>query len=311
MKEPVKRIVVISSYAAETLCAFGAQDRIVGVDEYTKKNAKELKTFLEVKPSVGKSYNWDMEKILELNPDIVLTYAVSSFMSPEDEETLNAAGIPLVQMDFYVVYNYFREIRAMGWMLDNQERAEELIKLEKQYFDLIEERVKDLKEEQKPRVYLESWVDYYTFGSGTSNYDSLIECGGISIFADLSGYSKVDPEAVIERNPQVIIKMVYAGMVSCPNGYDVTDTGPMEEFRNTIMSRPGFDNLDAVKSGHVYLLSNNAASTHSSVWRSYIAKYLHPDLFEDIDPVAIHREWLERFLGIEYKGVYAYPTYPV
>ncbi|MHC1576054.1 MAG: ABC transporter substrate-binding protein [Methanosarcinaceae archaeon] len=299
---PIEKIVVFSNYAAETICTLGAQDKIVGVDDWTKKT-KVLETFVEDKAVINKKGGWDMEKILELNPDIVITYGGRSY--PNYEKILNAAGIQLVQMDFYVVYYWDKETRNLGWMLNNNERAEELIDFEQQHFDLIEERVKDLEEEQKPRFYQESGKDYHTYGPGQTNYDTPIACGGISIFADLpTTYGEIDPEAVLERNPQVIIKMMAGSML--PHGYDVTDTGPMEELRNAIMSRPGWDRIDAVKNGRVYLISNEAAGIHTCIWRSYVAKWFHPELFEDVDPVEIHREWLETFLGIEYKGVYAY-----
>ena len=51
----------------------------------------------------------------------------------------------------------------------------------------------------------------------------------------------MDPEALIERNPQVILKQVSLNM--CPIGYDVTDTGPLDDLRNDIMSRPGWDHI--------------------------------------------------------------------
>ena len=304
---PIESIVTTNiDKGPETLCALGEQDKIVGVTDYAKKR-KELKTFLKDKPSVGKFTKWDLEMIMELKPDIVLALSLRSY--PEYEKQLNAAGIPLVQMDFFQMKKHSREVRNLGWMLDNQERAEELINFEQQYLGLIEERVKDLKEEQKPRVYFEGFSDYKAAGPGSSNHAATIACGGINIFADLpTSSATIDPEAVIVRNPQVIIRYVSAGL---PSGYDVTDTDPMEELRNDIMSRPGWDQIDAVKNEKVYIVSCDTKSTHSSVYYSYIAKWLHPDLFQDIDPVESHSEWFERFLGIEYKGVYAYPTYPV
>jgi len=57
----------------------------------------------------------------------------------------------------------------------------------------------------------------------------------------------------------------------------------------------------------VYIISSDAKSTYTSVYYSYIARWLHPDRFEDIDPIEIHREWFKKFLDIEYRGVYAYP----
>jgi iron complex transport system substrate-binding protein len=40
-----------------------------------------------------------------------------------------------------------------------------------------------------------------------------------------------------------------------------------------------------------------------------MAKWMHPELFADIDPEAMNAEYLERFHGMPYRGVYVYP-YP-
>ena len=307
---PLERIVSISgTYGPETFCAFGVGDRLVGVADSAKKT-KELETYLKDVPGVGGFITVDAEMILKLKPQIVETYVCTYKYHSELEKALNAAGIKLVAIDFHKPKTYSNAIRTMGYMLNKQERAEELINFEQQHLNLIKERVDDLTDEQKPRVYYETYKDYQTFGSGNAEDVLLIMCGGINIFAELpAGYTIIDSEAVIKRNPQVILKMVSLNM--CPIGYDVTNTGPMDELRNGIMKRPGWDHTDAVKNGKVYLISGRTGSTHSCVRNSYIAKWFHPELFEDIDPVEIHREWMEGFLGIEYKGVYAYPTYPV
>ena len=309
---PIERIVALGgSYCPEALCAFGVHDKIVGVDEWVAKLRPELKTFLEDKPSVGKYNNPDIEKILELEPDIVLTYAYKCW--PVVDKPLKAAGIPVVHMDFHHPEKHSRAIRTTGYILDKQERAEELISFELQHLNLIKERVEDLEPEQKTRVYFE-FSDKYSTAAGGCSFDAvIIACGGINIFSDMKGYYvEVDPEAVIVRNPQVIIRHAKWHGKYVPAGYGVTDTSQMEELRNAIMSRPGWDHIDAVKNDRVYVIHYpSTKSTHMSIFNSYIAKWLHPELFEDIDPVAIHREWMERFLGIEYQGVYAYPTYPV
>ena len=312
---PIERMVVINNYAAEALCTFGAQDRIVGVagNWVTKKSA--ITDLVGDKPSVGKSCaNIDLEKVIELKPDIVITWTGEYFSGIE--EPLNAVGIPLVQMDFHQMEKYSREISNLGWLLNNNDRAEELINFEQQHIDLIKERVKDLKPEEKILAYIISGIGYgvptHTVGKGTSMHSNIELCGGINIFDDEKGYVTVDPEAVIVRNPQVIFAPTWSGAKAGALGYDITDTSSVEEVRTeAIMNYPGFDHIDAVKHGRVYFVSYGALSTHSCIWLSYMAKYFYPELFEDIDPVAIHREWMETFLGVEYKGVYAYPTYPV
>ena len=313
---PIESIAALSgTYGAYTLCAMGEADKIVAVAEDAKSRG-EIRDLIEDVPGVGKFTVWDIEKILELNPDIVLAYAYYDSCACEYRETLDAAGIPLVRMDFFQLEIYSREIRNLGWMLGNKERAEELINFEQQHLGLIEERVKDLDEEQKPRVYYAAFSCYYgeptrTYGKGSSAHDTIEFCGGINIFADLEGSVTVDPEEVVVRNPQVIYTNTWSG-ATCPLGYDITDTGPVEECRqDMIMDWPGWDTTDAVKNGRVYVIASDARSVHPSIFNSYVAKWFHPDLFEDIDPVEIHREWIETFLGIEYKGVYTYPTYPM
>ena len=48
---------------------------------------------------------------------------------------------------------------------------------------------------------------------------------------------------------------------------------------------------------------------------AYTAKWLHPDLFEDLDPQAVHQEYIDRFQGIDFDvkehGVFVYPPLPL
>ena len=300
---PVERIVATGgTYGPETLCALGLQDKIVGVCEGAKKRG-ELRTPMADKTLVGRSYSsGDMEKILELKPDIVLAY---SGHYPDYEKQLDASDILLVGMDFHKPENYSTEIRNIGRMMCVEERAYELIDFEQQQLNIIEGRVQDITPEQKPRVYFESYKDFTTYGTGSS-VDTIVACGGVNIFTDLPAQSvTVCPESVLVRNPEVIIKQVWAGTIS--SGYDVDDNGEMKRLRDRIMNRPGWDCIDAVRNGRVYIINSDAKSTHASVYYSYIARWLHPDRFEDIDPIEVHREWFEEFLDIEYRGVYAYP----
>lgn len=78
------------------------------------------------------------------------------------------------------------------------------------------------------------------------------------------------------------------------------------------MSRPGWDDINAVKNGDVYILSIDVfAGAKYFVGLNYLAKILHPDLFSDLDPEAVHQEYITRFQGLDYDldkhGVFVYP----
>jgi iron complex transport system substrate-binding protein len=304
---PLERIVSIAgSYGPETFCALGVQDKLVGVASYAKENSKQLEEFLQEIPAVGSSKSPDVEVILNLNPQIVHSYECYYDSQTELEETLNSMSIHLVPLDFHKPTNFPNAIMTIGYLLNEQNRAQELIDFEEYYLGLIDERTEMLEDEDKPTVYLESYLDYRTAGPGSSENDNALpRCGGINIFDDVTGVVYIDPESVIRRNPEVVLRLVHDGQVL--SGYGVTDVGPINELREQTINRPGWESIDAVKNNRVYLISTSSESTHMSVFLMYVAKCLHPELFEDVDPEQIYEEWFHRFLGVDYLGVYAYP----
>jgi iron complex transport system substrate-binding protein len=98
---------------------------------------------------------------------------------------------------------------------------------------------------------------------------------------------------------------------------DVNDTVGIAEIREEIMSRPELQNVNAVKTGKVYVISGYimAAGPRSGcryfVQDAYDAKWFHPELFEDLDPKAIHQEYLTEFQGLDIdldeEGVFVHP----
>jgi iron complex transport system substrate-binding protein len=80
------------------------------------------------------------------------------------------------------------------------------------------------------------------------------------------------------------------------------------EKRDEIMSRPELRDTTSVRNGRVYI-------SHLSLRRGprlvgyilHLAKWFHPDLFDDIDPVAVEKDILRKFYGLDLEGTWAYP----
>ena len=298
---PINSIVALGgSYGPEMLCVLGAADNITAVAEYAKTRG-EYRDLIKDK-AVAASSEWDMEKVLDLKPDIVLAYAIYDYT--RERNILEKEGITLVQMNFHKPETYSHEVRNLGWLLDRKERAEDLISFEEKHLDFIRDRVNELAEEEKPRVYSEGKDWLYASGSSTSRAIEL--CGGNNIFKDVVGTKDIDPEEVISLDPQIIIRLTSTAAIP-ESGYDALDSSQMAEAVELIKGRNGLEVIDAVKNDRVYIISSDAASIHPSILCSYVAKWLHPELFSDMDPVSIHRDWLKEFLGVDFKGVYAYP----
>jgi len=114
---------------------------------------------------------------------------------------------------------------------------------------------------------------------------------------------------VIEQNPEIIVYSMSQGQY-----HGSTPTiEEMEAKRKEIMSLPGFENIDAVKTGRVYITDIKMASGLSElVAMLYYAKWFHPDLFQDIDPRTVHEELLRKYFDMDIDGIYqAYPEAPV
>lgn len=300
---PVEKIVTLAgSYGPEMLLAFGIQPE--AITEQSKSHAVQLQDIMENIPTVGTYQEPDIEAIIELNPQLVHCYEsryIKAGSYEKLENGLKDIGINLVALDFHNPSTFNNAIRIMGYLLGDQRRADLLIDFEESNMNLIKERTKKLTDEQRTSVYLESSKDLATRGPGDATYESIILCGGRSIFDDISApYPTVESEAVIQRNPQAIIKV--------PDGLAATDSAePLKSLRDSIADRAGWEDLDAVKNDRVYVINGGTKSVHNSIFCLFLAKALYPDLFKDVDPESIYRQWYNKFLGTDNDLAIVYP----
>ncbi len=119
-------------------------------------------------------------------------------------------------------------------------------------------------------------------------------------------YPQVNKEWIVERNPQVVVKL---GTSKLPLGYEEKDTNRIEKYANKIITRTGWNKIDAVKNKKVYIMSNEiGTSTRSVVGIYYLAKWCYPGKFKDLNPEKVHKELLEKFYNVKYKGIWTYPN---
>jgi len=157
--------------------------------------------------------------------------------------------------------------------------------------------------------------EYQRYRASTSDVPPIESAGGRSIFAGKGEIQEVNPEDVIAANPDVIIRIMG------DEDYDLRDaddTGKLEETRREIMSRPELQNTTAVKEGRVYLIASPLwtympfSGCRHFIGVAYLAKWLHPDLFKDLDPQAVHQRYLTEFQGLDYdlgkRGTLVYPV---
>ncbi len=175
--------------------------------------------------------------------------------------------------------------------------------------------VQDLEPDEKPLVFLETAAGWSTdeccktFGS--FNYGRFVELAGgrnygSTLFTAFS--SDVSLEGIIAANPAVIIGTGANWAEARP---EVTSTllgyeGDPEENQTRLeklAARDGFKDLDAVRNGRFHSIYHQFYNSPFHVVAiQQLAKWIHPDLFEDLDPEATFVELHERFLPFDYSG---------
>ena len=314
VKKPVKRIIALDDGNGEPLRVLGAEDQVVGVGSSLATHdilLPEMSKLPVVAWGGGGGYT-DYEKVIALKPDLFFAFAAWGWCHRVPEK-LEPYGIPVLLLDCMSLSQMEEEIRKLGYVVGEVDRAEEFVNFHERCQDNIKERTEGLSEDEKPRVYIESiaWgggSPYQTALKGSKLDEACTMAGGINIAHDIERGSKIDAEWVIYQNPDIIVKAMWK------SGYHVEDTTGMKAIREEIMNRPELANVNAVKNGNVYGISADLAGSgmQGFVSAAYMAKWLHPNLFKDLDPEAIHQEYIDRFIRIDYdvkRGAFFYPPF--
>lgn len=291
-----KRIVSLNDEASELICAFGAADQLAGVSD-----SCDFPSILKDKAKAGKSMEPDLKKIAAAKPDLVIA---GTALKKEVLADLQKTGVPVFLFDCRKFESMARNIEILGGIVGKESEAKEYASFIKKYFAMIKQRTKDLPAGKKPRVYLEDDKDYATFGYSSEGARIIETAGGRNVAADQSAKAPVvNSRWVVAKNPRVIVK--YVG--TAPDGG--VSEAVLKKKKDGITARAEWKNIAAVKNDRVYLLTCDACSgPRAVIGLACLAKWLHPDLFKDLDPEALRREISEKFYSQEVKVNWAYPS---
>lgn len=239
LKEPATRVVALTAADCEILCALGCEDALVGRGEYCNYPASVLE-----KPSVESGYETNIEQIIALEPQVVLMATMAQ--TKEQADQLSAAGIQTAISNAQDIEGVYTSIRMIGALMGREAEADAMIHDMQAAFAGIAEK----SEQSGKTVYFEvSPLEYglWTAGKGTFMDELATLCGLTNAFADVEGWGQISEEQVLERNPDYIVTItMYFG------------EGPttVEE----IMSRPGWDKLQAVEKQQILNADNDEIS---------------------------------------------------
>ncbi|WP_313591014.1 ABC transporter substrate-binding protein [Agrobacterium cavarae] len=328
---PVKHVILGEGRQIYFLAALDKNnpfEHVVGWrDDLPKADPETYEAYLAKYPDIAKlpkfggmkDGTFDIEQAVALKPDVILMNIDAKTATEEAGyiEKLGKVGIPLVYVDFREkpMENTEPSMRLMGKLMGKEAVAEDFIKFRS---DSIK-RVTDVLEKENPKkpvVFVEragGYSDDCCMSFGNENFGKMVEiAGGINMAKGIipGTFGTVNPEQIIASNPDQIIITggKWDAYVPGGNWVGVGYGADLKEARRkleALTKRPGFTGVKAVANGNVHAIWHQFYNNpYQFVAIQEIAKWLHPDLFKDLDPEATFKELHERFLPLEYKPGY-------
>lgn len=261
IEEEPEKIVSLNPSSTEMIFALGLGDKVVGVS--SNCNYPEEATTKEI---VGDYEGVNLERVVELDPDLVLVYG---FIDEEDAAVFEGAGITVISFLGESISEVVENIKILGKATGRNQEAEELTDAMLEKKDEIVEKVKD---QESVKVFYEIWHDPL-MGAGKGSFmDELITLTGAqNIAEDADGaYPQYDIEQLIERDTDVYLTSQAMD--------DITE--------ESIKARPGYESLTAIKNDRIHLFKGTEADMVSRPGPrivdalELVAKAIYPDAFK-------------------------------
>jgi len=232
------RIVSLLPSNTEILFALGLWEKVVGVTNWCNYPAETEKV-----EKIGDAFNLNLEKIVSLNPDLVVLGKGS--VMEEAAAFFQDNGIESVTVNPASVQETLEGILYLGEVTGTRSEAEGIVAAMQKSLDALQEKTKGLADSEKPRVFVLIDPEYlFTVGRGEFLHELVERAGGINIAADLGeGYFVISEESVVEKDPDLILSTFY--------------------IMDAVKARDAWKEMRAVKDDQVFEVTGDLVSRQS------------------------------------------------
>ncbi len=306
---PLKRVVIFNRYTTEFVRAIGAMDAVVGTDIDVGRHGRYWPTVTREMFAGQGGMSPNYEAIVAMRPDAVLM--------PRNSDWARAAtllapmGIAVVVVTAWDYLKHASNVELLGRLFAQPQRAAELNRWFLSWRAKLDDRIAPIALADRPRVYFEEVGDWRSVLPGSGWHDMIEAAGGRNLFGDVRlgdatsprgsvNNFVVDPEEVLARRPEAIVKLQ-------PGQYEPHPREFAREVLEQLARRPALASLPAVRALRVYHLSYYLAGGCSKITGALqLAQWLHPQRLRGLEPLQAMDEWLERWQGVPRQRGYAW-----
>ena len=256
-----ERIISLAPSNTEILFALGLGEKVVGIT-----NVCNYPSQTEEKEKIGDYNNPNLEKIIELKPDLILASHGNPVKLINQLEELDYTVVGLNPKN---INDIISSMTLVGQITANNKEAAKLAEEMKKRMEAVLSGTSSLTKNDKPRVLYVVWYKpLWTAGSETFIDELIQKAGGVNIAGELSGWPQMSLETVIEKNPQVII-------VGCSED--------QPELIEAVKNESTLYGTDAFQHNQIYTINTDIVSrTGLRIVDALeeMAKIIHPEIFK-------------------------------
>lgn len=268
-KEP-KRIAAISGSFLSLLYSVGGES----ICTSGKSANSPVPEAADTLPNIGKVFNPDVEKIIEMQPDLIIAQSgVQDSIMP----VLKECGIPVLYLQMKTYDDVVNLLGVMGRISNHEDKAKEIIaKMDHDKKEIVDKLPKDTP--NAVILYVTSQdISVKLSSSIAGNVAEILNIKNIASQADINGFSSENMpfsmETIIEKDPDVILVTSMLG----------EDTSAQKVIEDKLGTDPVWKNLRAVKEGRIvylpqrYFLYNAGEDFTEGI--EYMAKAVYPEIY--------------------------------
>ncbi len=261
---PPQRIISLAPNVTEILFALGLEKKIIGVTRYCNYPQQA-----QTKNRIGGMIDPDLEKIIELQPDLIIAFRGNPLRLVRRLKDLELPVFVLEEGT--TLQSVFVLIHKIGQITRKEKTAEDLVTRLHDHFKRIETSLKDV--ENRPKVFINLYgKSLWTCGNKSFLNDLVSKAKGVNVAGDIArAWFSYNREELIHQNPEYIVIISRSD-------------ADFLEVKKWLTKEAHLESIQAVQKGNIYFLNEDLITRPGPrLLQAFdqLAQILHPSFIKD------------------------------